>query len=165
MTVFLSLGSNLGDRKENLLIATEQLRTGLKQITVSSIYETKPLYFEKQPKFLNIVLRGQNRSDPQEFLKWVLQIELEMGRKRNMPMGPRCIDIDILLYGDLVIQQESLVVPHPGIKERQFVLVPLLELEPNLIDPESRKPLADYLDKLDDQGVYTFSVWDYTHSH
>ncbi|UCF99307.1 MAG: 2-amino-4-hydroxy-6-hydroxymethyldihydropteridine diphosphokinase [Spirochaetaceae bacterium] len=157
-SVFLSLGSNLGQREENLLMAVKALRDCLRELRCSSVYETRPLYVRKQPNFLNMVVAGLCLLQPAELLRQILSIELRMGRDRNhyIPKGPRIIDIDILLFGEQIIKQEKLTVPHPHLKERQFVLVPLLELEPELKDPESGRPFSESLQKLGDQGVYIF---------
>jgi len=158
-TVYLSLGSNLGRRQENLAAAVEQLGRFLEKVRCSSIYETRPMYVEQQPKFLNMVVAGLCSVQPLQLLRRILALELQMGRDRvNVtPKGPRTIDIDILLFGRRILKHEQLCVPHPRLKERQFVLIPLLELEPDLQDPETGRPLGDSLRALEDQGVYIFS--------
>jgi 2-amino-4-hydroxy-6-hydroxymethyldihydropteridine diphosphokinase len=136
----------------------EALQACLSEIRRSSIYETRPMYVADQPRFLNMVIGGYCSLQPAELLEQILTIEREMGRDRNryVPNGPRLIDIDILLIGSAIIKQDDLHVPHPLMKERQFVLIPLLELEPQLRDPESSRPLSAYLQTLEDQGVYIF---------
>jgi len=157
-SVYLSLGSNLGRRERNLSAAVKALVRILSEIRCSSIYETRPMYVAEQPKFLNMVVAGICVLQPRELLRRILAIELQMGRDRDKytPKGPRIIDIDILLFGRRIVKQEELSIPHPRLKERQFVLIPLLELEPNLRDPESERPLAESLRSLEDQGVYIF---------
>ena len=157
-TVYLSLGSNLGRREQNLAAAVQALGCFLEDLRCSSVYETRPMYVVRQPKFLNMVVAGLCAFAPPELLQRILAIELQMGRDREnyTPMGPRIIDIDILLFGRRIVKQEALHIPHPRLKERQFVLVPLLELEPGLKDPESGRPLAESLQTLEDQGVYIF---------
>jgi len=157
-SVYLSLGSNLGKREQNLATAVEALGRILSEIRCSSIYETRPMYVVEQPKFLNMVVAGLCALQPPELLRRILALELQMGRDRRSyrPKGPRIIDIDILLFGRRIIKQEDLSIPHPRLKERQFVLVPLLELEPDLQDPEGGRPLAESLQRLEDQGVYIF---------
>jgi len=157
-SVYLSLGSNLGRRERNLSAAVKALVRILSEIRCSSIYETRPMYVAEQPKFLNMVVAGICVLQPTELLQRILAIELQMGRHRDnyAPKGPRIIDIDILLFGRRIVKQEELSIPHPRLKERQFVLIPLLELEPNLRDPESERPLAESLRSLEDQGVYIF---------
>lgn len=158
-TVYLSLGSNLGSREQNLTSAVQELGRILSKIRCSSIYETRPMYVEEQPKFLNMVVAGLCSLQPPELLQHILALELQMGRDRSnyTPKGPRIIDIDILLYGRRIIKQEDLRIPHPHMKERQFVLTPLLELEPDVQDPETGRSLAQSLQALEDQGVYIFS--------
>jgi 2-amino-4-hydroxy-6-hydroxymethyldihydropteridine diphosphokinase len=118
------------------------------------------MYLEDQPKFLNMAIRGNCAIEPQELLRRILALEAKMGRDRSryVPKGPRIIDIDILLFGRRVIKEESLTIPHPRLKERQFVLIPLLELEPGLRDPQTGRPLAESLESLEDQGVYIFDA-------
>jgi 2-amino-4-hydroxy-6-hydroxymethyldihydropteridine diphosphokinase len=159
-TVFLCLGSNLGRREQNLGEAVEALQGCLEGIRRSSVYETAPMYVLQQPKFLNMVVSGLCRLPADELLRRVLSIEAALGRdrSRHVSKGPRVIDIDILLYGRKVIREEQLVVPHPHMKERRFVLVPLLEIEPGLADPETGRPFSEYVEGLEDQGVYIFSA-------
>jgi 2-amino-4-hydroxy-6-hydroxymethyldihydropteridine diphosphokinase len=157
-SVYLALGSNLGRRQRNLAAAVKALGRILSEIRCSSIYETRPMYVVEQPKFLNMVVAGLCALQPQDLLRRILAVELQMGRDRAnyTPKGPRVIDIDILLFGRRIVKQEELSIPHPRLKERQFVLIPLLELEPDLRDPESGRPLAESLRSLEDQGVYIF---------
>jgi 2-amino-4-hydroxy-6-hydroxymethyldihydropteridine diphosphokinase len=133
-------------------------------IRVSTVYETKPLYVAEQPSFLNIVVFGKTSLSPQSLLSCCLGIEQAMGRNRKdpVPKGPRIVDLDILLYGDRVVHTPTLEIPHPSMTERQFVLVPLLELEPDLEDPKTGEPYARSLAGLEDQGVYIFGPWEYT---
>jgi len=158
-TAFLSLGSNLGKREQNLDRAVEALGSVLRKLRCSSIYETRPLYVLEQPSFLNMVVVGQCLLPPLELLQRTSRIEIQMGRERSnhTPKGPRIVDIDILLFGGRIIRERELIIPHPHMKERQFVLIPLLELEPNLEDPENGRPLSESLHGLADQGVYIFS--------
>ena len=162
--VFLSLGSNLGQRKNNLEAAVARLASLLEQIRVSAVYQTKPLYLAGQPEFLNIAVSAFSAAAPLRLLEGVLGIEASLGRRRsgNVPKGPRIIDIDILLYGERVLDHPRLAIPHPRMAERQFVLIPLLELAPELKDPLSGEPYAAMLARLEDQGVYTLCPWDYT---
>ena len=159
-SVYLSLGSNLGRREGNLAAAVQSLASVLSGIRSSSIYETRPMYVEEQPKFLNMAICGSCVIEPQELLRRILALELRLGRDRRCfaDKGPRIIDIDILLFGRRVIKEENLTIPHPLLKERQFVLIPLLELEPGLRDPETGRPLAESLEGLEDQGVYIFEA-------
>ena len=157
---YLSLGSNLGTRERNLNAAVQALSGFLEDVRRSSIYETRPMYVEQQPKFLNMVVSGLCTLQPLELLQRILTLEVRLGRDRNhyLPKGPRIIDIDILLFGRRIVDQEGLRIPHPRLKERQFVLIPLLELAPELKDPISARPLAESLRRLEDQGVYIFNA-------
>ena len=158
--VYLSLGSNLGRREGNLEAAVQAMDGFLADMRRSSIYETRPMYVEEQPKFLNMVVSGLCVLQPRELLERILALELQLGRDREhyTPKGPRIIDVDILLFGRRIIDEEGLHVPHPRLKERQFALIPLLELEPDLKDPVSGLPLAESLRGLEDQGVYIFKA-------
>jgi 2-amino-4-hydroxy-6-hydroxymethyldihydropteridine diphosphokinase len=148
-TAYLSLGSNLGERQVNLENALGLLESaGIHIVQRSSIYETEPQDVTRQPWFLNIVVKIETRHFPLQLLSTVLRIEQEMGRKRGantIRRGPRPIDIDILLYGNAVIDTPRLIVPHPRMLERRFVLEPLLEIAPGLRHPAIREPLSKYL--------------------
>jgi 2-amino-4-hydroxy-6-hydroxymethyldihydropteridine diphosphokinase len=138
VTVYLALGSNLGDRRANLLAAVGRLPPLLTVLTISSTYETAPAYVTDQPDFLNLVLSGWVDSEygsPRALLRYLKAIEFDMGRQAGQRYGPRLIDLDILLYGDEFIAEPDLVVPHPHLTERAFVLVPLAEIAPELIVP------------------------------
>jgi 2-amino-4-hydroxy-6-hydroxymethyldihydropteridine diphosphokinase len=162
--VFLSLGSNMGDRKKNIIEAWKELDRILKDINKSSIYETEPLYYTDQPLFLNAVISGFTDLSCFELLKVTQEIEKKLGRDRSkeLKMGPRPLDIDLLLYNTLIINSEDLILPHPRLKERRFVLVPLLELEPDLHDLVTGIPYEEILKKLPVQGIYTYKTKDYT---
>jgi len=132
-TVYLSLGSNLGDRERNLEQAIDLLAAaGLRITRRSHIYETEPQDVRDQPWFLNLVVEAETDLFPKQLLAKLQQIEHQLGRKRIKPKGPRTIDIDILLYGNAVIETDELVAPHPRLPERRFVLEPLAELAPDL---------------------------------
>ncbi|MGQ9476075.1 MAG: 2-amino-4-hydroxy-6-hydroxymethyldihydropteridine diphosphokinase [Actinomycetota bacterium] len=130
--VYLGLGSNLGDRRENLLSALRKLDSipGVKVLRVSSIYESEPWGLADQPDFLNLVALVATSLTPPEMLEACLEVERALGRVRGVRWGPRVIDVDILLYDDIVWECEDLVIPHPRMGERDFVLVPLRELDP-----------------------------------
>jgi 2-amino-4-hydroxy-6-hydroxymethyldihydropteridine diphosphokinase len=162
--VFLSLGSNLGDRRRHLVQAVACLQELLADVAVSSLYETAPLELVNQPAFLNIVMRGVTRLQPLALLEKTLAIEKRLGRDRRggVPKGPRTIDIDLLLFDDRVIDQERLQVPHPRMSRRRFVLQPLLELDSQLRHPGSGEPFARSLESLGAQGVYILGPWEYT---
>ena len=145
MTVYLSLGSNLGDRQENLDKAIELLSHRLRMGAVSSIYETEPMGNTEQPRFLNLACQVFTRLAAKDLLTLTKGFEARLGRVRNTPNAPRPIDIDILFYGDQVIETEELTIPHPRLIERAFVLVPLAEIAPDLVHPINFKTVKELL--------------------
>ena len=153
-TVYIALGSNLGDRVENLLLAREHIASPHVRLTrVSSIYETAPREIVDQPWFLNQVVIAETTLFPRQLLARLLRIEHEMGRQRTIAKGPRVIDLDILLFGDAMIHTAGLEVPHPRMAERRFVLEPLAELAPALRPPRSNYTVQEMLTKVMDQPV------------
>ena len=162
--MYLSVGSNLGQRLQNLRRAVRELSPWLVAIRVSSVYETRPMYVTDQPPFLNIAVSGRTDLSAGSLLSQCLRIEELMGRRRadHAAKGPRIIDLDILLYGETLLRTPELSIPHPRMTERQFVLVPLLELAPGLQDPATGRPYAESLTELEDQGVELFAPWEYT---
>jgi len=145
-TIYLSLGSNLGDREGCLRGAIARLgAAGIRVLRVSSLYETEPIEVREQPWFLNLVVEAETDLFPKQLLARTQRIELELGRKRVRPKGPRTIDIDILLYGQSVIESNELMVPHPRLAERRFVLEPLVELAPELRHPVNRRSIRELL--------------------
>ena len=142
--VYLSLGTNMGDKKKNLETAIERINNieNTKVTKSSKILETKPFGYTEQDDFLNACLKVETLLEPQEFLDKILKIELEMGRVREFKWGPRIIDIDILFFDREIIEEDNLAVPHPWICEREFVLEPLSEIAPNLIHPLERKTIS-----------------------
>lgn len=138
MRYFIGIGSNQGNREENLLLARKHIcSVGLELINQSACYETEPVGSVPQPWFLNQVVEIESCMAPQEMLSLLLGIEKRMGRKRTVPKGPRCIDLDILLAGDTVIREEKLTVPHKELAHRKFVLIPLLEIAAEVRHPVS----------------------------
>lgn len=153
-TVYIALGSNLGDRVENLLLARERIASPHVRLTrASSIYETAPRDILDQPWFLNQVVAAETTLFPRQLLARLLRIEREMGRQRVIAKGPRVIDLDILLFGDAVIHTAGLEVPHPRMAERRFVLEPLAELAPALRPPRGNRTVQEMLTKVMDQPV------------
>lgn len=134
-TVYLGLGANLGDRAATLVAARGRLAPDVQVLACSSLYETAPWGVLEQPPFLNAVCQAQTALSPTALLAYLKAREDELGRVPSFRWGPRAIDIDILLYDDLVLNAEQLTVPHPRLHERAFVLVPLKELAPELRHP------------------------------
>jgi 2-amino-4-hydroxy-6-hydroxymethyldihydropteridine diphosphokinase len=150
-TVYLSLGSNLGDRENNLrtaIAALPEARVRMKR--VSPFYETEPVDLRDQPWFLNCAVQATTQVRPLDLLHALREIESQMGSKKLVPKGPRLIDLDILLYGDKTINTPELQVPHPRMLLRKFVLAPLAEIAPNLKHPSWKGTVADLLAKTPD---------------
>ena len=147
-TVYLSLGSNIGDRAAHLHRAIDELRTLGEVKAVSSFYETEPVDFKRQAWFLNCAVALETEKLPKQLLSAILGIEREMGRKRSINKGPRTIDIDILLFGSSIIETPRLIVPHPAMHERRFVLVPLAEIAPEARHPALRQTIRELRDAL-----------------
>lgn len=150
--VFLGLGSNVGDREGHLTHALRRLdgETDLK--AVSAVYETEPVGFVDQGPFLNMVARIETDRGPEELLRLARHIEEERQRARTFRNAPRTLDIDILLYGRRMVRGEGLTIPHPRMHERPFVLVPLLELEPELAEPGTGRPYRELLESTGGAG-------------
>ena len=145
---YLSLGSNVGDRKSYLRDAITRLQTTGRIVSASSFYETEPVEFTEQAWFLNCVLALETTETPQQLMAAVLHIEQEMGRQRLQKKGPRTIDIDILLFGELIRDSPALTLPHPAMHQRRFVLQPLAEIAPEMHHPVLRKTIRELLDAL-----------------
>ncbi|HSB27486.1 MAG TPA: 2-amino-4-hydroxy-6-hydroxymethyldihydropteridine diphosphokinase [Pyrinomonadaceae bacterium] len=152
---YVSLGSNLGDRAGYLLLAVRgMLAAGLDVIRLSSIYETQPVEYTNQPMFLNLVaeLRGSTLPGAEQTLARLLRIEFSLGRTREVPLGPRTIDLDLLLFKDETHNTEFLQLPHPRLHLRRFVLVPLSELVPNLVHPVLERQMIELLEHCEDES-------------
>ena len=145
---FLSLGSNVGDRVANLKAAIERIRSLGEVIATSSIYETEPVEFLAQPWFLNCVVKLGTEKMPKQLLAAILTIEKEMGRHRQQKKGPRTIDIDILLFGNSVVETQGLTIPHPSLHERRFVLEPMSEIAPEVRHPVFKQRMRELLEAL-----------------
>jgi len=147
-TVYLSLGSNLGDRAANLRAAIAQLDSAGRLLALSAIYETQPVDVPNQPWFMNCVAAIETDTTPRELLKIALGVESAMGRLRMTGNGARIIDIDVVLFGDLVVNEPGLRIPHPSIQQRRFVLEPLVEIAPEARHPELGKTARELLAEL-----------------
>ena len=154
--VYLALGTNLGDRLANLKQAITSLTPQLEVKLRSQVYETPPWGFEDQPKFLNQVIKANTYLDPEPLLKHLKRLEVALGRKESFPNGPRLIDIDLLFYDDLVVDKPSIVIPHPRLQERGFVLLPLMEIAPNLVHPVSKKTVREMAGLCSMEGIEKF---------
>ena len=151
--VFIALGSNLGDREKNLGAAILLLSSFISVQKISPIYETEPWGFKDQPSFFNQVLEGLTRFKPVTLLKRLKSIEKKLGRKPGIRYGPRLIDLDILFYDDLILDEPGLAIPHPRLHERSFVLVPLENIAPCLVHPVLNQTIHELLQKVDGTGV------------
>jgi len=149
-TVYLALGSNLGDRAANLRRARAALAPDFTIVAVSPIYETEPAYVLEQPRFYNQVLQASTSLTPLEALRHLKGIEADLGRTTGVRFGPRVIDLDLLLYGTAQMDTPELILPHPRLAERPFVLVPLADIAPNLMHPSLRTTIGELRDRLGD---------------
>ncbi len=151
--VYLGLGSNVGNRKENLDKSINLLQRHLSNLKKSRIYISKAVGYENQPDFFNMVVYGETDLDLESFFKFTKDIEKEVGRVYRFHWGPREIDIDILFFNNVIYSSENLTVPHKRIQERDFVLLPLIEIYPNLIHPIFKKKVKDLLDNLKERSI------------
>lgn len=153
-SIYLSLGTNLGDRCLNLMKARDHLLPEVITLHASSVYATPPWGYEDQPEFLNQVIEVCTDLSPLALLSRLKAIEVEMGREETFRYGPRLIDLDILFYGEQVLEADSLQIPHPRLHERAFVLVPLQEIAPDFVHPVLGESITSLLSKLGDvEGV------------
>src|SRR3989344_3892386 len=155
--VYVGLGSNKGDRLENMRAALKFLAPHMEVAKVSRVYESMPMYKEDQDLFLNAALHGRTQLTPQGLFTRVKEIEQAVGRTKSESNGPREIDIDILLYDDLVHESEELTIPHPRMHERLFVIVPLEEISPLVEHPIDRRPIVEIRGDL---GPFGETIWD-----
>jgi 2-amino-4-hydroxy-6-hydroxymethyldihydropteridine diphosphokinase len=146
--VYVSLGSNVGDRAANLQSAIDRLRTLGDVVAVSSFYETEPVEVAAQPWFLNCAVKLDTEKMPKQFLAAILDIEQQMGRRRGQNKGPRTIDIDILLFGNSIIETKGLTIPHVSMHERRFVLEPMVEIASDVRHPVFKRTMRELRDAL-----------------
>ncbi len=157
--LYLALGSNVGNRYENILNAVKILNgSGVTIVRNSSLYETYPYGYINQSNFLNIVLNCKTELEPLPLLLKIKETEKRVGRTESFRWGPRVIDIDILIYGSLVLKTEELTIPHAELKERDFFLIPLLEIDGNITDPETNIPLRHFALNLNSHIIRSASV-------
>ncbi len=148
-TVYIGIGSNLGEREENCRRAIALLiKEGMKVTRLSSMIETEPWGVSNQPEFINVAIKAETVLNPHELLSLLKKVESEMGRVPGIRWGPRIIDLDILLYDDLAMKTYEIEIPHPGISERDFVLKPLAEIAPDTIHPLLKKSMAALLNDI-----------------
>jgi len=146
--VYLSLGSNLGDRAEHLNAALSRLESIGKVVAVSSFYETEPVDLASQPWFLNCAVKLDTEKMPKQLLAHILELEQELGRRRAQQKGPRTIDVDILLFGNSIVETLGLTIPHPALHQRRFVLEPLAEIAPEIRHPVFKRTVRELRDAL-----------------
>ena len=155
--IFLALGSNVESRKQYIETAINLLREKVHDIVVAPLYETKPRYFEDQQNFLNTVLRGYTELEPWELLQFTQTVQQEVGRVERFRYGPREIDIDILMYDQIVYKDEGLEIPHSRLQERDFVLQPFADINPDFLHPVLKKTIKELLDAIpqEQQSIIT----------
>ena len=155
--VYLALGSNLDDRLANLKQAITALSPQMEVKAKSRVYETPPWGYTEQPTFLNQVIKANTYLEFEPLLKHIKRLEIALGRKPSFKNGPRLIDIDILFYDDLVLNTASLVIPHPHMHERGFVLLPLMDIAPDLVHPVHKKSVREMIASCDVSGIHEFA--------
>ena len=150
---YIGVGSNVGDKKANCQRAIELLEEADKVVAVSSLYYTEPVGYQEQEDFINAVVALETERSPAVLLARCLALEERLGRKRTLRWGPRTIDLDILLYGEQVVNLPDLVIPHPQMAARKFVLVPLVEIAPDAVHPVLKKTARQMLQELKDTAT------------
>lgn len=154
--VFIGLGTNQGDRFYNLRQAVLKLPPKVVPLKLSSVYETPPWGFLEQPYFLNQVIKAHTRLSPPSLLKYLKHIERRVGRQPTFRYGPRLIDLDILFYDNQIFESSELVIPHPDLHNRAFVLIPLAEIEPDFHHPVLGKTIKELLPAVDSRGIHPY---------
>jgi len=155
--VYLALGSNLGNRLANLKQAVAALSPQMELKAKSHVYETPPWGYKDQPKFLNQVIKVRTYLEPEQLFKHIKRLEVTLGRRASFQNGPRLIDIDILFYDDLVLNTPSLVIPHPRLHERGFVLLPLMDIDSGLVHPVNKKSVREMVTLSNMEGIEKFA--------
>jgi len=153
-TIYIALGTNIGDRLANLRVALNAFAPQIKVLKEAHIYETPPWGYEDQPAFLNMVIRAETDLEPEALLEFLKQLEVQLGRESSFRWGPRLIDLDILFYDDLVIDTPPLVIPHPRLHERAFVLVPLTDVAADVVHPILGEFVWELMQKADISGIH-----------
>jgi 2-amino-4-hydroxy-6-hydroxymethyldihydropteridine diphosphokinase len=155
-TVYIALGTNLGERLANLRAAIDAFAPEITVLAESHVYETPPWGYEDQPAFLNMVVKAETGLGPESLLQYLKQLEGQLGRERNFRWGPRLIDLDILFYDNLIMDTPPLVIPHPRLHERGFVLVPLADVAEELVHPLLGKSVRELLRGINSQDIVRF---------
>ena len=151
--VYLALGTNIGERRANLRAALAALSPDITILAESGIYETPAWGYEDQPAFLNMVVKAETGLQPLALLEHLKSLESDLGRTPTFHWGPRLIDMDILFYDDMIVDNPRLVIPHPRVQERAFVLVPLADVAPDLLHPALGKTVRQLLQQVDASGI------------
>ncbi len=154
--IYIALGTNLGSRLDNLHSAIKAFDPAVKVVAASRVYETDPWGYVDQPAFLNMAVRAQTELSPESLLHLLKDMESTLGRTPSFRNGPRLIDLDILFYDDLVMDTPGLVIPHPRLHERNFVLVPLHDVAPDYLHPVLGRTVTQILQNMDRNGVNLF---------
>lgn len=152
-TVYLALGSNMGDSRHFFEKAVELLGQSVRDIDMAPLYRSKPVGYTNQPDFLNTVVRGRTQLTPQQLLEFIKTVEQKTGRVKRFRWGPREIDIDIILYGDHIVERKDLTIPHARFREREFVLRPLCDLNPEIKDPLTKQTAQQLLDAMTQPSI------------
>ena len=153
MLIYLALGSNVGDRVQNISNSIALLDSKITNIKTAQSYESKPVGFVDQNNFINTVIRGETELPPEELLIFIKEIEKSIGRIERFKWGPREIDIDIIFYDSIEINTTNLTIPHPRYLERDFVLLPLIDLDENILDPIKKKSIKNIYESMNDQDA------------
>jgi 2-amino-4-hydroxy-6-hydroxymethyldihydropteridine diphosphokinase len=155
-TVYLSLGTNLGDRAANLKQAITSLSPQMRVKKKSKVYETPPWGYTEQEAFLNQVVKVTTYLDPEPLLKHLKRLEVALGRKASFRYGPRLIDLDILFFDDLILETPALTIPHPHVHERGFVLVPMMDIAPDHVHPVTQKSICEMIALCSTEGILPY---------